>query len=66
MEMKMEMETGVGADGETLAQVLERISSGNAHAKPEGFSRDFSFRKREYWETRPVTTTKQSHAPYRD
>lgn len=38
---------------EDLEAALIRISAGNAHAAPEGFVRDLSMRKKEYWETRP-------------
>lgn len=38
---------------EDLEAALMRISAGNAHAAPEGFVRDLSMRKKEYWETRP-------------
>lgn len=38
---------------ENLAEVLARMNTGNACNAPQGFARDLSLRKPEFWDTRP-------------
>ena len=38
---------------EQMNAALQRVKTGNAAHEPEGFARDLSLRKPEYWETRP-------------
>jgi hypothetical protein len=38
---------------EQLNNALNRVKTGNAGHQPDGFTRDLSLRKPEYWETRP-------------